>query len=117
MKKVLFVDYSPSLMDAYASFLNNEGWKCSFATNGKEALEKILEEKPDLLLTDVKLPLMNGYELSKRIRANPEIRDLHIIASSLEALPKGMESYIDESIPKGEPLELVNRIKDILGGK
>lgn len=115
MKKVLFVDYSPSLMEAYASFLNGKEWKCSFATNGREALEKILEEKPDLLLMDVLG--MKGYDLIKRVRTNPKTKDLHIIASSLGALPKGIENYINESIPKGEPLELVNRIKEILGGK
>lgn len=117
MKKVLFVDSSLSLIEAYASFLNYDGWKCSFATNGKEALEKILEDKPDLVLTDVEMPIMGGYELCKRIRANPGTKDLYIIASSLEALPEGMRNYIDGSIPKGETLEIVNKIKEILGGK
>ncbi len=117
MKKILLVDDYLPIVKSLAYILEDEGYKCILATNGKEALEKILEEKPDLVVTDFEMPVMNGYELSKKIRENLETKDLYIIASSGTGLPKEMMNYINESIPKGDSSELIERIKEILGGK
>lgn len=118
MKKLLLVDDADYLIKSYADILKCDGFnEVRLAYNGKEALEKIIEDKPDVLLTDLEMPVMCGYELCKKIRENPEISDIYIIASSGINLPKGMEKYVDEVFPKGEPLRLIERLEEILGGK
>ncbi|MBU4502034.1 MAG: response regulator, partial [Nanoarchaeota archaeon] len=118
MKKILLVDDAGYLIKAYADNLKLGGFKeIRLAYDGKEALEKILEDKPDVILTDIDMPVMDGYELCKRIRENPNISDIYIIASSGRDLPEGMENYVDEILPKGNVEELLGRLKEILGGK
>lgn len=115
---MLLVEDSDHIIEIYAKYLKFYGFDdVRFANNSKEALEKILEDKPDVVLIDLKMPVMDGYELCKKIRANPEISDVYIIASSGRDLPKGIKDYVDEISPKDNIRELMERLKEILGGK
>ena len=60
--------------------LESGGYEVASVTTGAEALESVRHRRPDLLLTDINLPEMDGYELGRRLRADPQFRDLPMIA-------------------------------------
>ena len=68
MKKILVVDDEESIRFLYKEELEEEGYVVECATNGEEALEKLLLFKPDLISLDIKMPVMDGIEALKRIR-------------------------------------------------
>lgn len=93
MKTVLVVDDEYDLLQTICATLEFGGYEPVQASNGRIALEKIAEAKPDLVLTDVMMPYMSGYDLVARIRRLPEGR----------ALPTILMSSIDPSLhPSGE---------------
>ena len=66
--------------------LESAGYTVSVATNGEEALEQTLREKPDLLLLDLSMPKLNGWEVARQIRQKPELDGTIIIAYTAHAL-------------------------------
>ncbi len=95
MKKVILVaDDSPSIRKFVSFSLTMQGYEVISACDGMEALEKLPNAKVDLVVTDLNMPNMDGFELIKAIRANPEYEELPIIIlsslSSSEDIEKGM---------------------------
>ncbi len=85
MKRVLIVDDATTVRKYERQLVEEMGFETEEAINGIEALEKILENRFDLLLVDINMPKMNGYELVKEIRKNPELMDIPVIMISTEA--------------------------------
>lgn len=81
-KKVLVVDDESSQLALSKELIKSINLLCDTASNGEEALKKLKEEKYHLVLTDIQMPVMDGFELVKAIRANPEIADIPVIAIS-----------------------------------
>ncbi|OGY21399.1 MAG: hypothetical protein A2113_04350 [Candidatus Woykebacteria bacterium GWA1_44_8] len=71
-KKILLVDDDSSFTQLYAAVFSSVGFNYSVASTGVEALEKAKIEKPDLILLDIMMPDINGLEVLKRLKANPE---------------------------------------------
>lgn len=95
MKKVVLIaDDSPTIRKFVAFSLTMQGLEVISAVDGMEALEKIPEQKIDLLITDLNMPNMDGFELIKAVRLTDEYKDLPIIIlsslSSSEEIEKGM---------------------------
>jgi DNA-binding response OmpR family regulator len=89
------------------------------ATNGIEAVEKALLEKPDLIVLDVRMPKMTGYEACRQLKENPETGDIPIIFLSAKGqedeIKEGLSSGADEYILKPfAPDELTRRVKNML---
>jgi len=89
------------------------------ATNGVEALEKVAEEKPDLILLDVMMPKLSGFEVCRRLKSDPETRDVQIImVTALNEVgdhERGVECGTDEFLTKPvNRVELVTRVKSLL---
>lgn len=86
------------------SILEPLGFKLIQAENGKEALEKALQFKPDLIIADLIMPVVNGLEMMEKIRAHPELKSIKIIASSASAFDrdrdKSWEAGSDDFLPK-----------------
>jgi len=78
IKKVLIVDDEPNNLQVLKQILN-ERYKLIFATNGEKALEAAVKHRPDLVLLDIMMPGMNGYEACERLRATPATRDIPVI--------------------------------------
>ena len=70
-KKILLVDDDPVFTQLYASVFNSTGLNCILAEHGLEALDTAKEEKPDLILLDIMMPDINGFDVLKRLKANP----------------------------------------------
>ncbi len=82
MKKILLVEDDSFIVDIYGNQLRQEGFKVDIAKNGEMALEKINTNRPDLVLLDIGLPKMDGWQVLKQLRNNPQTQDLKVIIIS-----------------------------------
>ena len=117
--KILVVDDTPQNLKLLGDLLSVKGYSVSTAANGEEALAKVAAEKPDLVLLDVMMPGISGYEVCKRIRANPETALLPVVlCTSLDPKQErinGIEAGADDFIPKPiNQAELFARVKSLL---
>ncbi|MCI5211110.1 MAG: response regulator [Candidatus Electrothrix sp. ATG2] len=76
---VLIVDDIPKNLQVLGSVLKKEGYRIAFAQSGESALEYVAENKPDLILMDIMMPGMDGYEVCKRLKREPETEDIPVI--------------------------------------
>ena len=83
MKKILVVDDEPHVSMILKQFLERANYQVTSALNGQQALDKIAQEMPDLLITDVQMPKMNGIELCETINSDyPALQKLIILMTS-----------------------------------
>lgn len=81
-KTILLVDDEPLWLDAMRVILKDEGYRAITVTSGEEALVKLQKSRPDLILTDVRMPVMNGFDLYQKIRANPKLSKIPVVFMS-----------------------------------
>ncbi|MGM0588500.1 MAG: adenylate/guanylate cyclase domain-containing protein [Bacteroidota bacterium] len=117
--EILIVEDSPTQATIMRRTLKREGYSVTAAKNGKEAFELLLDETFDLIISDVEMPEMNGYELCQAIRRHPELNKLpFIIVTSLdnsEAIIKGVASGADNYLTKPFSEEtLLNKVQYML---
>ncbi|MBK7858563.1 MAG: response regulator [Archangiaceae bacterium] len=113
---ILVVDDSRVGRMAVEGVLKAEGHRVLDAESGAEALEVLEQMRPDLLVLDVRMPGMDGFQLCSQIRARPELRKIPIIfvsaACSIEERSKGLQAGADDFLRKPfEPAELVDRVR------
>lgn len=116
--RILVVDDSRLVTDIVKMRLEAVGYRVSLAHSGEEALEMIHTERPDLLVLDIRLPGIDGYEVCRRLRQDPDpaVRDLPVIAlTSMDDTSVGFEAGMDDYLNKDfDLLELGNRIAFVL---
>ena len=102
--KILVVDDEPTIVRLMEFILAREGHEMVVAVNGEEALEKIKAQQPDLVLLDIMMPRIDGYEVAHILRADPATASLPIIMLSAKAqeedIRKGVEVGVDEYVTK-----------------
>ncbi|KYO66696.1 winged helix-turn-helix domain-containing protein [Thermovenabulum gondwanense] len=118
-EKILIVDDEPNILELLKFNLENNGFKVIKALNGEQALELIKLEKPDLILLDVMLPGIDGYELCKILRRKTDTSEIPIIliTAKNEEIDRilGLEIGADDYITKPFSVrELVARVKAVL---
>ena len=99
-KKVLIVDDEPNIVAALEFLLEKNGYRVQVAANGEEALARLDEFSPDLVLLDVMVPKMSGYEVCQRMRAQPKWRDIKIVMLSA----RGREVEVEKGMSLGADL-------------
>ena len=82
MKKILLVEDDSFILDIYQSQLKKEGFWVDIANDGTMALEKIKKSKPDLMLLDIGLPTMDGWQVLKALRGDPATEDIKVVVIS-----------------------------------
>jgi CheY-like chemotaxis protein len=119
-KKVLLVDDSPTALMMEQMVLSGEPYAICFARNGREAIESAAAENPDVILMDVVMPGMNGYEACRRIRQQESMKKVPIIMvttrgeeQSMDAgFRSGCSDYITKPINR---TELLTKLRAYIG--
>ena len=115
-KKILVVDDEPHLVRSLSFILAKEGYEVTTASDGEEALAKVVNNKPDLMFLDIMMPKKNGYEVCEAIRRIPELNSLYIIMLSAKgwdidrakAIDVGANEFMSKPF---SPLEIISRVR------
>ena len=118
--RILVVDDEIYIVHILDFSLGMEGYEVVTALDGEQALEKARSEKPDLIVLDIMMPKLDGYETCKRLKADAETKDVPVILLSAKGRnvdqKVGFEVGADDYITKPfSPRKLVDRINAILG--
>ncbi len=118
--RILIVDDQREIIEIIRHRLGNSGWQIIAASNGQEGLEKAISEKPDLILLDTMMPIMNGHQMLAQLRKAPETKDIPVImctgCSEADDILKASTYNVSDYITKPFNLaELGARIKQVLG--
>ena len=119
MKSILLVEDDPFVVDIYTTKLESAGFSIDVAEDGEDALRKLKEKKPDLMILDIVLPNIDGWELLKKIRTELGLEDLKVVVlsnlSQKEEVQKGVELGAVKYFIKANftPSEVVEEIKKI----
>jgi two-component system alkaline phosphatase synthesis response regulator PhoP len=121
-KKILIADDNEHVRESLASILEDEGYAMWIAKDGAEALRKVKEVAPDILILDVMMPEMSGYEVCRAIKNDPDLKKTFVLMLSAKGQAdereRGKEAGADEYFVKPfNPGELVARIRNILDGR
>jgi DNA-binding response OmpR family regulator len=119
MAKIVIAEDEPDIRDLIAFTLRFAGYEVVTGSNGEEGYELTRKEKPDLVMMDVRMPKMTGYEACKKIKADPEIAHIPVIFLSAKGqeteISSGMDSGAEEYLLKPfAPDQLTERIRAVL---
>lgn len=105
MPKILVVDDEPDIAELLQTVLEEEGYQVVVAGNGREGLAAVTQSRPDLILCDVMMPLMDGVGLCRAMQAQPDARDIPLVFMSAGRKPVNQDGcHYAAFIPK--PFEL-----------
>jgi DNA-binding response OmpR family regulator len=118
--KILIADDEQSIVVPLEFLMEQKGYEVAAAYNGEEAIEKIISFKPDLILLDIMLPLIDGYEVCQMIRSNQNWKDIKIIFVSAmgrevdiaKGIALGADAYITKPFANAE---IISKVKEVLG--
>jgi len=121
MSKVLVVEDSVTQREMIASLLRGSGLTVLEASDGVEGLEQIQSSTPDLVVLDIVMPRMNGYEVCRRLKADPKTKDVPVVMCSSKGeefdrywgMKQGADAYVAKPF---QPTELVGTVKQLLRG-
>lgn len=118
-KHILIVDDYPDALDIWALYLRSLGYRVSTAGDGEAALAQAERLHPDLIVLDLELPLVSGFDVARRLRANPDTQFIPMIAatgfSHLAQLDRARECGFDHIVIKPcDPDMLVEEIERLL---
>ena len=119
MAKIVIAEDEPDIRDLIAFTLRFAGYEVITGSNGEEGYQLTKSERPDLVMLDVRMPKLTGYEACKRIKSEPELAATPVIFLSA----KGQENEIEQGLAAGAeeyllkpfaPDQLVDRVKAVL---
>jgi len=118
-KRILVVEDQEDNRQILRDLLASADYEMDEAENGQEALDAVVRQRPDLILMDIQLPIMDGYEATRRIKAMPEYKNIPIIVVTSYALSgdegKAREAGCDAYVTKPySPRQLLAKIREFL---
>ena len=122
MSKVLVVEDSLTQRETISALLQNHQFAVTVASDGVEALEHILSDRPDAIILDIVMPHLNGYEVCRRLKNNPQTETIPVIMCSSKNTEIdrywGMKQRADAYVIKPfQPTELIETLKYLLRGQ
>jgi DNA-binding NarL/FixJ family response regulator len=117
-KRLLVVDDEPNLLRAVAACLKAAGYEVSTARSGREALLQLAEAVPDLVVSDIRMPVMDGYQLARQLRGSPRTALVPIVfltakdetVDRIEGFRAGIDAYLTKPFEPEELIAVVNGI-------
>jgi DNA-binding NarL/FixJ family response regulator len=117
-KRLLVVDDEPNLLRAVAACLKAENYEVSTARSGHEALMQLANSVPDLIISDIRMPGMDGYKLARQLRGSPRTALVPIVfltakdetADRIEGFRVGVDAYLTKPFEPDELIAVVNAI-------
>jgi two-component system cell cycle response regulator DivK len=121
-KRVLVVEDQEDNMQILRDLLSSAGYEVIEADNGEAALAYAATERPDIILMDIQIPIIDGYEVTRRIKADPKLKSIPIIAVTSHAMDGGLEKAraagCDDFVAKPySPRALLAKITSFLSDK
>ena len=119
-KKILLVEDTEDNRQILRDLLSMAGYDTIEARDGAEGVAKAGEHKPDLILMDIQMPVMDGYEATRRIKADPALKSIPVVAVTSYALSgdeaKARAAGCDDYIAKPySPRQMLAKVREILG--
>lgn len=119
-KRVLIVDDNQDAIHILTAVLKRGGYLVSVAKNGVDAIDKVREEQPALILLDIMMPKMDGFEVCQEIKGNEETRNIPILMitarKDAESRKRGLEVGASEYLVKPiHPAEVLRKVQEYLG--
>ena len=121
VKRVVCIEDEPEMIDLVRLILGRKGFQVIGANGGVEGLDTVRREKPDLVLLDLMMPDMDGWEVYQQMKADPELRDIPVVvvtakAQSIDKVLGLHIAKVDDYITKPfGPQELMESVAKILG--
>ncbi|MEW8626744.1 MAG: response regulator [Candidatus Thiodiazotropha sp.] len=117
-KKILIVDDEPNIVFSVEFLMRRSGYEVVTAADGEQAMQKLTDEMPDLMILDVMMPRKNGFEVCAEVRADQRMADLPILMLSAKGrdaevkkgLSLGADAYITKPFSTHELVEKVNEL-------
>lgn len=121
-KEILVVDDEPNMIDIAEAVLVEEGYKVTGAHSGKECLERLRKKKPDLILLDIRMPGMSGWDVLKEIKRDERTRSIPVMMYTVMEKSHDEETLrergVDDYIVKPFRLdELIRKVRALLKKK
>jgi len=118
-KRVLIVDDEPNIVASLEFLMEDAGFEVQTAANGQEALDRTARFAPDLVLLDVMMPLLNGYEVCQRLKSDPRTHAVRVLMLSAKGrdvdIAKGLELGADAYVTKPfSTSELLAKVRELL---
>lgn len=119
MSTVLVVEDSRAQREMITNLLRENGLQVTVAGDGQQALEQVENSPPDLVVLDIVMPILNGYEVCRRIKSNPQTQNLPVVMCSTKneefdrywGMRQGADAYVSKPF---QPSELVGTVKRLL---
>ena len=119
MKRILVVDDEPHIAKLVKNILSTENFKVDEANTAFDALEMIRHKRYDMVVMDIMMPNMNGYELCEKLRERPETYNMpvifltakHAVGDKIQAIHSGADDYITKPF---DPEELIVKVHSLL---
>jgi len=118
-QRILIVDDEPSIIVPLQFLMQQNGYETAVAFSGEEAMESIVAKTPDLVLLDIMLPIVDGFEVCQRVRENQEWHNIRIIlltamggeANVAKGMALGADAYITKPFSNAE---VIRKVKELL---
>ena len=119
-KRILVVEDQEDLRGVLRDLLTSSGYEMLEAGDGQAGVDKATAEKPDLILMDIQMPVMDGYDASRLIKADPNLKSIPIVAVSSFAMKgdeeKARGAGCDHYVTKPySPMQLLKTVRSLLG--
>ncbi len=118
-KKILIADDNENIREALTYLLEDEGYTLWLAKDGTDTLQKVREVRPDILFLDIMMPEVNGYDVCRTIKNDPDLKYIYVIMLTAKGQAaeqeRGRAVGADEYIVKPfSPMEILSKIRNIL---